>query len=171
MLWGWQTDVNKPVDIPLKSTAEANISHDAGAACRLNYSVFAYDPSEDQLSFLCSATSNTWARKHCDTVWRLSRVSLWQGNGAFKHREHKIILPCGQGRHLQRVRDVHNPTTERQNSIMSNLHRATWAVSAKTVKPLNSEAFDYCELCSVHVQQCCFSLAEYTAHTHTHSRT
>lgn len=40
MLWGWQTDVNKPVDIPLKSTAEANISHDAGAACRLNYTVF-----------------------------------------------------------------------------------------------------------------------------------
>lgn len=131
------------------------------------YGVFAWDPFENQLSFLCSATSNTCARKHCDTVWRLSRVSLWLGNGAFKHREHKIILPCWQGRRLQRVRDVHNPTTERQNSIMSNLHRATWAVSAKTVKPLNSEAFDYCELCSVHAQQCCFSLAEYTAHTHT----
>lgn len=58
---------------------------------------------------------------------------------------------------------VHNCTTE--NSIVSNLHRVSWAVSAKPVKPLNSEAFDYCELCSVHAQQCCFSLAEYTEHT------
>lgn len=40
-------------------------------------------------------------------------------------------------------------------------------MSTKTVKPLNSEAFDYRELCSVHAQQGCFSLAEYTAHTRT----
>lgn len=129
------------------------------------YGVCAYDPFQNQLSFLCSATSNTCARKHCDTVWRLSRVCDWEK--VHLNTEHKIILPCCQGRHFQRVRDVHNPTTERQNSIMSNLHRATWAVSAKTVKPLNSEAFDYCELCSVHAKQCCFSLAEYTAHTHS----
>lgn len=41
-------------------------------------------------------------------------------------------------------------------------------VSKKIAEPLNTEPFDYHELCSVHGRQCCFSLAKYPLHTHAH---
>lgn len=96
----------------------------------------------------------------------VSTVSLWQGDSAFKHWQNKIIFPSWQGRHLQCVMST-SPLQEDKTQLCPAFTGRPGPCQLKLWSHWTVRLLITVNYCSVHAQQGCFSLAEYTAHTRT----